>query len=622
MAASFSPAVGHFQASAERPVHPRSFPPLSRLASSFSSFVQPVLQELRRAPALATSEMAGNLVKRASGRLLNSIVELGFEFSDQPWLLPSQSNFEPVEEIAGEAVVVGDLEGEIPDDFPEGVYIRNGSNPMFGALQSASSVLGLSSETWLEGEGMLHALSFSRSGGCGGSNGSAGGGWTVSYKNCFVQSDTFRLERRLRRPSFLPTIEGDATSIVAALLLNQLRFGKMHKEMSNTGVFEHSGRVFSISENHMPYEIDLLSLETIGHWNLSKAWDRPFIAHPKKAPGSGELVFAGASANKPFLVLGVLSADGKKIKHKVDLRLDRSIICHDIGVTKRYNIILDMPLTSDINRLMRGGPLIKYEKESYARIGVMPRYGNAESVTWFEVNPYCTFHIVNCYETEDEVVVRGFRADGSIIPGPDLGRNKFQWFSEGFRFASNDEILDEESNEGTFFSRLHEWRLNMRSGCVNERYLTGSEFSSELPMINDSFQGLYNQYTYAQVVNSEASSNCGLPKYGCLAKFYLDEKDNTKTSVQNISNEHIKVKRHELGANKFCSGAAFVSKQGKNGEDDGWLISFVHDEHTNKSQVHIIDAKNFEGLPVAVFTLPRRVPYGFHGVFIPRSSNE
>ena len=36
-----------------------------------------------------------------------------------------QSNFAPVEEI-GEAVKITSIEGEIPNDFPEGIYIRNG----------------------------------------------------------------------------------------------------------------------------------------------------------------------------------------------------------------------------------------------------------------------------------------------------------------------------------------------------------------------------------------------------------------------------------------------------------------------------------------------------------------
>lgn len=36
-----------------------------------------------------------------------------------------QSNFAPVEEL-DEAILVTSVQGQIPDDFPEGVYIRNG----------------------------------------------------------------------------------------------------------------------------------------------------------------------------------------------------------------------------------------------------------------------------------------------------------------------------------------------------------------------------------------------------------------------------------------------------------------------------------------------------------------
>jgi carotenoid cleavage dioxygenase-like enzyme len=36
-----------------------------------------------------------------------------------------QSNFAPVDEI-DEAIEIHQIEGAIPEDFPEGVYIRNG----------------------------------------------------------------------------------------------------------------------------------------------------------------------------------------------------------------------------------------------------------------------------------------------------------------------------------------------------------------------------------------------------------------------------------------------------------------------------------------------------------------
>jgi hypothetical protein len=80
-------------------------------------------------------------------------------------------------------------------------------------------------------------------------------------------------------------------------------------------------------------------------------------------------VIIGVDAIKPFLQLGVISgilftfllqtilkilkgffffffqfflfefaADGKELVHKVDLKLNRSSICHEIGVTQRYLI--------------------------------------------------------------------------------------------------------------------------------------------------------------------------------------------------------------------------------------------------------------------------------------------
>ena len=50
--------------------------------------------------------------------------------SDDDYLgLSLQSNFAPVDEI-GEAIEIhqNQIEGAIPDDFPEGVYIRNGDS--------------------------------------------------------------------------------------------------------------------------------------------------------------------------------------------------------------------------------------------------------------------------------------------------------------------------------------------------------------------------------------------------------------------------------------------------------------------------------------------------------------
>ena len=52
-------------------------------------------------------------------------------------------------------------------------------------------------------------------------------------------------------------------------------------------------------------------------------------------------------------------------------------------------------------------------------------------------------------------------------------------------------------------------------------------------------------------------------------------------------------------------------------EDDGWVLSYVYDAERNASDVVILDAKDFAGPPVAIVSLPARVPFGFHGNWLP-----
>ncbi|KAK9946659.1 hypothetical protein M0R45_012109 [Rubus argutus] len=494
--------------------------------------------------------------------------------------------------MEGEGVVITTIIGKFPDDFPQGIYVRNGPNPLFGGLKSTKSVFGRSSHIWIEGEGMVHALYFTRNDVVS----SEGSRWTLRYNNRHVETETYKLEKQRNKPSFLPAIGGDSPAILSAYLLNLLRFGKVNKYLSNTNVFEHSGKFYSVAENHIPQEIDILTLETIGNWDVSGAWNRPFTSHPKRAPGTGELVIMGVDAVKPFWEVGVVSADGKELIHKVDLKLNRCSICHEIGVTQSYNVIMDFPLTIDIKRLIGGGPLVKYNGEEYARIG-------------------CNASL--CFEDGDEVVVWGCKALDSVI-GPSN--------------ESNSNINDDTSAENgrKLFSHAYEWRLNMETGQVRERYLTGKNFSMDFPMINANFCGVKNRFGYAQVLDSVASSTSGLLKYGGIAKLHFEEPAERREGE--LEDEEIKVERRMFEENTFCTGAAFVPKQSgmstsstleEEEEEDGWVITFVHNEDTNISQVYVIDTKEFCSEPVAKITLPCRVPYGFHGAFMgmPISSN-
>ena len=51
--------------------------------------------------------------------------------------------------------------------------------------------------------------------------------------------------------------------------------------------------------------------------------------------------------------------------------------------------------------------------------------------------------------------------------------------------------------------------------------------------------------------------------------------------------------------------------------DEGWVLFYMHDENRNESELVILDASDWSARPTARVRLPQRVPYGFHGSWIP-----
>ncbi|KAJ6671684.1 CAROTENOID CLEAVAGE DIOXYGENASE 4 CHLOROPLASTIC-RELATED [Salix viminalis] len=70
----------------------------------------------------------------------------------------------------------------------------------------------------------------------------------------------------------------------------------------------------------------------------------------------------------------------------------------------------------------------------------------------------------------------------------------------------------------------------------------------------------------------------------------------------------------------FVSREANAPKPNYEDEDDGFVVSYVHDESSGQSNFIVMDAKSPNLDIVAKVKLPRRVPYGFHGLFVRKNS--
>ena len=74
---------------------------------------------------------------------------------------------------------------------------------------------------------------------------------------------------------------------------------------------------------------------------------------------------------------------------------------------------------------------------------------------------------------------------------------------------------------------------------------------------------------------------------------------------------------HQLGDGVRGAEPVFAPASPDAGEDEGWIISLSHDTTSDQSRLLIIDAQDFSAPPVATVHLPRRVPYGAHGSWVP-----
>jgi carotenoid cleavage dioxygenase len=74
---------------------------------------------------------------------------------------------------------------------------------------------------------------------------------------------------------------------------------------------------------------------------------------------------------------------------------------------------------------------------------------------------------------------------------------------------------------------------------------------------------------------------------------------------------------HRFSGGGAPSEAVLAPAVGQSDELAGWYLSYVYDPVNESSDLVVIDASDFEGEPVARIRLPRRVPHGFHGSWLP-----
>ena len=407
---------------------------------------------------------------------------------------------------------------------------------------------------WFDGDGMVHAVRFHDG--------------RASYRNRWVRTLGFSREREADASLWTGVIEPRADNPRD----EHLRL----KDTANTDLVWFRDRVLALWYlSGEAYALDAVTLESLGADDFGGTLPCRMSAHAKVDERTGELLFFDYGPLAPYMRYGVVGPSGV-LTHLTEVDLPGPRLPHDMAATERYSILMDLPLVADLEAARRGRHKIVFDNELPARFGVIPRHGMGDEIRWFEAEPCYVYHSINAWEEGDEVVLDLCRVNK---PAPRV--DAVGPLAKMLSYLRLD-------------AHLYRYRFNMRTGAVSEGAL--DDDNTEFPTMNLAMLGRPTRFAYAMRISPEPTLLFdGIVKY------------DTSAGTED---------RHWFGPGRWGSEAPFAARRGAVSEDDGYVVSFVHDENEDRSEVVVLDAGDLSAGPVARVLLPARVPLGFHAAWV------
>lgn len=458
----------------------------------------------------------------------------------------------PYAPVDGE-IVARDLaivSGALPRDLA-GTFVRNGANPKLPPKGRYH---------WFDGDGMIHGVEI--------------GEGKAIYRNRYVRTPGLLAEIEAQKPLF--------TGILEPVDLKNPR--GPFKNTANTDLVYHAGKLLALWwQSGAPYAIRLPDLETCGEELFGETHPVGISAHPKVDPRTGEMMFMTFGMRPPYLSYGVVDANGK-LAHRVPIEsVPGPRYQHDIAITERFTILMDLPMYADPEMLKVGKSRVRFFRDQPARFGLVPRHGGGSDVRWFEAEPCYVYHTINAWEERsengDEVVLVGCRIADPLMGDPSNPTRPHPIPSIGMQRLE---------------PYLHEWRMNLAMGTVTERRL--GDILVEFPRMDNRLLGVKSRYSYnPKVAHAPTVVFEGLVKHDF-------ERDSDVV--------------HAYPEGWSAGEAVVCPREGSAGEDDAYVLSFALEHATGKSELWIWSAKDF-GAPIARLAIPARVPVGYHAWWVP-----
>lgn len=410
---------------------------------------------------------------------------------------------------------------------------------------------------WFDGLAMLHRFSFEEG--------------AVSYACRFLDTPAHRAASagRLEYSEFATDPCRSLFKRVQSAFAPSAQLGGHN---ANVNVSRFGETFVAMTETPMPVAFDPGTLETLDV-DPPPAPGHHSTAHPHLDPARGEAInhvvkFSARSEYRFF----AQSADAAP-RRLAGIPVSRPAYVHSFGLTERYLILAEGPLVVNPTRmLVSGRPFIenyRWEPDRGARFLVVDREtGRLRGA--YEAEPFFTFHHVNAFERDGELVVDlSAYDDASVIDA---------LYLEPLR--AGDRSLPPPT--------ARRYVIDLDGGRVTGERLADVDF--ELPRIAyRSRNGRPYRYTWGVGGTGDFA--------GGIVKLDVERRESASWTREG----------------RYPGEPVFVPEPGAEAEDAGVLLSVVLDGERGTSFLLVLDAATLE--EVARAEVPHHIPFSFHGQF-------
>ena len=458
------------------------------------------------------------------------------------------------------------IEGNLPPQI-NGTLYRNGP----GLFERN----GYRKENILDGDGMVQAFQF-RNG-------------TVAYKNRFVRTSKWLEEEAAGK--FLYNTW--TTRRPGGVLKNALMQGKF-KGQAGVTVKVVNGKLYAFDESSLPYELDPETLETLrGEVDFGVHFENVntvFAAHNKIDGHTGEWIqFGLENGPKANIQVSIFSPTGK-LRRKKRYQLPIGTYMHDFFVSENYMVFNLQPAVMNPLSFIMGldsyVESLKWKSENGSQFLVLHKSLQQEPI-FIETDAVFMWHSLNTFEVGGEII--GYYC-GYDQPDHFIGDH-----AQTFEIMKNSDAAHSHQFANSPGS-LRMFKINPNKKTITTEFITDDSTKTfEFPVINERYMSHQNNFGY-------------LVSGNMMGAFHHEiNRINIQTGEKNTFN---------FGRGQYCGEPIYISEN-QSTEYEGWVMSLVFDETTDRSYVAVLRADAIPDGPVAKIHLNHHSPMSFHGTWNP-----